>query len=34
LFDETLTKQKTADGSRPLAALLQDQDIVIGIKVR
>lgn len=33
LFDETLTKQKTADGSRPLAALLQDQDIVIGIKV-
>jgi len=33
LYDETLTKQKVADGSRPLSDLLRDQDIVIGIKV-
>jgi len=33
LFDETLTKQKVADGSRPLCALLLDQGIVVGIKV-
>jgi len=33
LYDETFTKQKVKDGSRPLCALLQDQGIVIGIKV-
>jgi len=33
LYDETFTQQKVKDGSRPLCSLLQDQGIVLGIKV-
>lgn len=33
LFEETLTKQKVADGSKPLSSLLTDQGIIVGIKV-
>jgi len=33
LYDETLTKQKTADGTKPLCSLLLEQGIIVGIKV-